>query len=290
MFYSNITPLSAAELSKNSVKSPEPGYPPINVRLYLPPITWDRMVHSGEIAIPDGPWHIKDHPNRQKQSNQSLLDAIATEASPMSAEHKARWRSLGLLTDSAGRPLHPRAAQLLTKPGVGMFTGPGFHYRYGPQRMGNLGLRRKRNGTVEYAMAAVQRSTLKWGMPGGYADAGEAVDDAAFREGCEEVGIERHKLGALIVRAAVLSPPKGFKRDTLHAWGEEWFTFAQSQDNPGLDGLELLPHDDEEVVDVAWVSVEDVRLSLQDGSAYDIMDTHAKMILGHEAELSGGLR
>lgn len=288
MTYANITPLSAAGLSENSVKLPERAYPPISDRLYLPPTAWHEMVQSGEITIPEGPWHISDHPNRQKQSSQNLLDPIATEESPMPAEHIARWRNLGLMVDSAGRPLHPRAAQLLTTRGVGMFTGPGFHYRYGPQRMGNLGLRRERNGVVEYAMSAVRRSTLKWGMPGGYAEAGETVDAAAFREGYEEVGIEIEALGTLSTRAAILSPPKGFKRDTLHAWGEEWFTFVRSLDNPALDGTELVVHDENEVLEVAWVSLGDIRLSLQDKSSYDIMGTHAKMILKNEAELNRG--
>lgn len=152
--------------------------------------------------------------------------------------------------------------------------------------MGNLGARRERNGVVEYAMAAVQRSTLKWGMPGGYANHGETVEAAAFREGYEEVGIKRTALAAVSVRAAVLSPPIGFKRDTLHAWGEEWFTFVHSTDNPGLDGVELKAHD-QEVTDVAWVPLEDVRLSLRDASRFDIISTHAKMILKHEAYLQG---
>jgi ADP-ribose pyrophosphatase YjhB (NUDIX family) len=287
MAYAGIIPFSAAELVENSVKLPERGYPPIEHRLYLSPAVWNDMVHSDEITIPDGPWHITNHPNRQRSEAQNLLDGIATEESPMSAQQIAHWQSLGLLVDTAGRPLHPRASQLLTTQGVGMFTGPGFHYRYGPQRMGNLGLRRERNGIVEYAMSAVQRSTLKWGMPGGYAKAGEAVDAAAFREGYEEVGVEQRALGALSIRAAVLSPPKGFKRDTLHAWGEEWFTFVRSHDNPELDGIELITHDEQEVAEVAWVSVDDVRLSLQDRSSYDIIGTHAKIILKHEAELSG---
>lgn len=280
---------SAAELAENSAKLPERGYPPTKDRLYLPPTTWNDMVHNGEVTIPDGPWHITSHPNRQRPEVQGLLDGIATEDSPMSAEHITRWQGMGLLVDTAGRPLHPRASQLLTTPGVGMFTGPGFHYRYGPQRMGNFGLRRERNGVVEYAMSAVRRSTLKWGMSGGYTNVGETVDAAAFREGYEEVGVERKALGALSVRATVFSPPKGFKRDTLHAWGEEWFTFVRSLDNPGLDGVELITHDEHEVAEVAWVSVDDVRLSLRDQSPYDIMGTHAKMILKNEVELSGEL-
>lgn len=288
MTYENIAPLSVAELAENNAKRPERGYPPLKDRLYIPPDAWNSMVGNNEITIPDGPWHIVDHPNRQTPEAQGLLDDIATEASPMPAERTADWRNAGLRVDTAGRPLHPRAAQLLTTRGVGMFTGPGFHYRYGPQRMGNLGLRRERNGTVEYAMSAVQRSTLKWGMPGGYANAGETVDAAAFREGYEEVGVERKALGVLLVRT-VLTPPKGFKRDTLHAWGEEWFTFARSFNNPELEGVELATYDEQEVVAVAWVSVDDVRLSLRGESPYDIMSTHARMILKNEAILGGGM-
>lgn len=290
MTYADTVPLTPAELAENNAITPERGYPTTDRRLYLPPAVWSKMLHSGEIAIPDGPWHIANHPNRQQAAHQHLLHDIATEESPMSAQQITHWQNLGLLVDTAGRPLHPQAAQLLTMPGIGMFTGPGFHWRYGPQRMGNLGLRRERNGSVEYAMAAVQRSTIKWGMPGGYANAGETMDDAAFREGYEEVGVERKALGAIALTAAVLSPPKGFGRDTLHAWGEEWFTFLHSLNNPGLDGIKLETHDEQEVKGVAWVPLDHVRLSLRGKSPYDIMTTHAKMILKHELELSPGRR
>lgn len=285
MTYENIEPFSSAELAENRVKALEPGYPPLEAKLVIPASDWERMVWTGGIIISDdGPWHILNHPNRQKAQKGSR-DPRASVNHPMPGKYVRHWQELGLLVDTAGRPLHPRASQLLTTLGVGMYTGPGFHYRYGPQRMGNLGLRRERHGIVEYAMSAVRRSTLKWGLPGGYANANETVEDAAFRKAFEEVGVKRAALGALSVREAILSPPKGFKRDTLHAWGEEWFTFAHSRHDPGLDGVTLAPLDAEEVVDVAWVSTDEVRLSLKDKSKYDIIGTHAKMILQNEERL-----
>ena len=159
-----------------------------------------------------------------------------------------------------------------------MFTGPGFHYRYGPQRMGNLGIRRERKGSVEYAVVLVQRSTEMWGMPGGYADIGETPQDAAFREGFEEAGIHRDLLGELVLHE-LLSPPKGFRRDTLHAWGEEWFTFVSSKNNPSFEGIELSVNDTEEVIDVTWMSIGDIERQS------NFLGTHRRMIRNHESYL-----
>lgn len=236
------------------------------------------MLKDEEIVIAEGPWSVMDHPNRQDPSIQHLLDPIHTIGNPMNEEQAEHWRQLGLLVDTAGRPLHPRAAQLLTTPNVGMFTGPGFHYTYGPQRMGNLGLRRVQNSMVEYAVTAVQRGNLTWGLPGGYAETGESVEEAAFREGNEEAGIAKEQLGEVVART-VISPPKGFKRDTLHAWGEEWFTFLSVADQQILGDMELNPIDTLEVVDAAWMSLDTIK------TEPGFMSTHLKMILGHEAYL-----
>jgi ADP-ribose pyrophosphatase YjhB (NUDIX family) len=277
MAYENLERLSTRELKRARLQTPERGYPPIANRLYIPPGTWEKMVKRQEIVIPEGPWSISDHPNRRGQSKH-LLDAIATASNPMDAARVQQWQRLGLLVDTAGRPLHPRAKQLLTTAGVGMFTQPGFHYKYGPQRLGNLGLRKQRAGIVEYAVVAVQRSTVKWSLPGGYANPQETTLDAAFREGFEEAGIERKMLGKIATRE-LFSPPKGFKRDTLHAWGEEWFTFVTSKDNPGMEGINLRPRDTAEVIAATWMGLAEIE------RRPDFITTHRNMILAQEGRL-----
>ena len=275
--YQNVAPLPVEELAAGRSKPPERDYPPLANRLCIPPDHWAKMIQNNWIEIPDDPrWHITNHPNRNKPSE--LIDPIATAENPLSDDHIQQWEALGLRHDTAGRPLHPRAEQLLTTHGVGMFTGPGFHYRYGPQRVGNLGIRRERNGTVEYAVTLVHRSCDVWGMPGGYANTGETVQDAAFREGFEEAGIQRTLLGDLMIRE-LFSPPKGFRRDTLHAWAEEWFTFAASRDNPELQEVDLEVHDIAEVLEAAWMTVAAIE------NESNFMGTHRHMIMEHEQYL-----
>jgi hypothetical protein len=86
-------------------------------------------------------------------------------------------------------------------------------------------------------------------------------------------------LGEMTLRT-VLSPPKGFKRDTLHAWGEEWFIFPRVEDPFITDEIKLQPYDTEEVVDTAWMNLELIK------HRPEFMNTHHKMILGHEAYLA----
>lgn len=277
MTYENLPPLTRVEIEKGKIKNPESGYPPIGDRLEIPRIALASMMREGLIHIPDyGPWHIINHPNRADGVKKGRnVERLITNDNPASNEEGQRWRDMGLWTDTANRALHPRFWQLLTTPDVGMYTGPGFHYGNGPQRMANLGTRRVRNGKVEYATIR-KRANLSWGLPGGYAEAHhETLEDAAFDEGWQEAGIARAKLGNYVARH-VFSPPKGFRRDTLHSWGEEYFIFVASLDNPELEGVELEIHDTDEIIDAAWVDLETIA------AHPDFMGTHRDRTL--EAE------
>jgi len=284
--YAHMPLLTPQEIEEGRNKKPAKDYPSIDHRLKIPAVAWETMLQNGRIIIPEGLHSINDHPHRNQPDKAHLMHPIATEDNPMGEEWAAYWHQLGLLTDTADRPLHPRAAQLLTHPDVGMFTGPGYHYRYGPQRMGNLALRRLRDTVIEYAMVAVNRDGgEKWSVPGGYLqeEDNESVDQTAFREGWEEANIIPHFLGRYVIRR-VLSPPRGFKRDTLHGWGEEWFTFPISYDNPGMDGVELsAKNDTKEVRRVAWVNRDVIANPPTD---FDIISTHQRIILEHEALLA----
>jgi 8-oxo-dGTP pyrophosphatase MutT (NUDIX family) len=202
-----------------------------------------------------------------------LLDEVATADSPISEERAAQWAARGLrLTADTRLPIHPRAyhpdrPQVLTTPGFGMFTHFGFHYRYGPAEMANFMLRRERRGIVEYLMTAVIRGNPPkpyLGVPDGYVDVDpitheiiESVDQAALREASEESGFTaqvRKIVGPLIMGKAVFVPPNGMGRDTLFAWGEEYFIGAHSQENPALEGYvpEIFDRT-EKIVWTGWV-------------------------------------
>jgi 8-oxo-dGTP pyrophosphatase MutT (NUDIX family) len=256
MIYQDIPPLTQAEIEKGRVKPPEKDYPSIDKRLYISRLSLGAMIRDGGIFIPDdGPWHITSHPNRQDGINKGRhVERLITNDNPASDEEGQKWRDMGLWTDTANRALHPRFWQLLTAPNVGMFTGPGFHYDNGPQRQSNLGAKRIRAGKTEYAVIK-KRSDDTWGLPGGYVEAGQTIEETAFAEGWQEAGIDRHRMGHCAIRT-VFSPPKGFRRDTLHSWGEEYFVFAASYDNPSLEGIELAIEDVREIADADWMTLE----------------------------------
>ncbi|HEU5122312.1 MAG TPA: NUDIX hydrolase, partial [Candidatus Saccharimonadales bacterium] len=257
------------------IKPPEEGYPPIEYKLEIPRLALHVMWQSNHIEIPDGPWHITNHPNRQRPEVQHRIEPIATKERPMSTARQQHWDMLGLRKDTAGRPLHPRALQLLGTAGVGMFTGPGFHYTYGPQRMANLGAKRIRGNKTEYAVVR-KHGKKDWSLPGGYAEPYHAtIEDAAFHEGWQEAGLDRRQMGHVAMRT-IFSPPKGFRRDTLHAWGEEYFTFVASYNNPALEGVELAVYDTKEIADARWMDLETII------TTEDFVETHRKRTL--EAE------
>jgi 8-oxo-dGTP pyrophosphatase MutT (NUDIX family) len=170
-----------------------------------------------------------------------------------------------------------------------MFTQPGAHFGYGPQLIGNFGLRRVRRGKVEYATVGVGRDELdanggkriRRSIPGGYAGKGESANEAASRELYEELGIRVGALGSISVRQVVI-PPHPFWKNTIHAWTREEFTFAYSEDNPELGGVEINVQDVNEVVEARWMGVEEIQ---QDG---DFLGAHRKQILENEAVLRRG--
>ena len=272
-------PLGKRELESGRTKIPV-DYP--TQKLVIPEKEWKAMVKNGEIVIEEGPWSVTQHAGRNHPKNKHLVEPFYTEDNPMSENQIKHWHGLGLLTDTAGRPLHPRAEEVL--PTIGMFTQPGAHYGYGPQLIGNFGLRRVRRDIVEYATVGVGRDELdasgnkriRRSMPGGYAGKGELAQDAASRELHEELGIRVDTLGSVSVRQVVI-PPHPFWKNTLHAWTREEFTFALSDDNPELEGVEIDIQDTKEVLEARWMTVEEI---IHDP---DFLGAHRKQIEANEA-------
>lgn len=290
MSYEKMRPLTRSELKEGMNKTPEAGYPDKKHRLILTPRQWNEMVKFDKatktrpnLIIPEGPHSITAHPNYLKASP-DRRDPIATSDNPLSEEWLDKWKKLGIeFVDTANRPLHPRAEQLLTTPGAGMYTQLGYHRRYGPQQMGNLGVWRERKGVVEYVVTVVERGGKpKIGLPGGYREADDKdIFDTALREGFEEAGTPRGRnaLGVKAVRT-VISYPKGFKRDTLHAWGEEHFSFVDLKDPEAghIPALQVNERD-ERVLGAVWMSVGDIATDPR------VMQTHRDRVLDNERRL-----
>jgi 8-oxo-dGTP pyrophosphatase MutT (NUDIX family) len=290
MSYEKMPPLTRKELKEGRNKTPEKDYPDKKHRLTLTPRQWAEMVQLDSstgrrpnLVIPEGPHSAVNHPNYLK-ANPRERDPVATIDNPLGEEWLDKWNELGIeFVDTANRPLHPRAKQLLTAPDLGMFTQLGFHRRYGPAQMGNLGVWRERDGVVEYVVTVVERGGKPTiGLPGGYRDPGDKdIVETALREGFEEAGTPRtrKKLGVKAVHT-VISYPKGFKRDTLHAWGEEYFSFVELHD-PQASHIPKLHVNDrsERVLEALWMSVEAIETDQR------VMQTHRERVLDNEARL-----
>ncbi|HJQ08563.1 MAG TPA: NUDIX domain-containing protein [Candidatus Saccharimonadales bacterium] len=237
-----------------------PGYPPAYQRLFLhvPGV----QVSNGSVTVPDGPWHITDHPNRhgvhRKLLDVEVLGPHTTQAQPGDS---AAWRKKGLATDQLGRPLHPHWRQLLGDPRIGLPTGIGLFYRYGPNPMVDSIVYRWNGKTPEFLLIH-QKNSGKWGLPGGFIDSTDAsAEAAARRELYEESGLDISASNSEIVWHGL--PLRS--RDTLHAWAEVTVVLFHSSPN-ALHAALLSAGDDADKV--RWVS--------QSAAAgLDLFDTHA---------------
>jgi len=209
-----LKPLTDEQVRRYSLKSPERGYPllPLGRRLTMSREAWDAMAAANHIVIPNNPrYYITDHPNRLNSEHPERVLAPISESNPPAPEQNALWDSMGLLRDTLGRPLHPRAKQLLTTP----------------------------NHKDVYA-----RMTF--------------LDD-------------------------IWVPPKGFKRDTAHAWGMECFSSAYSfdEDDSDLRNLKLAPLPTEkDAIDAALWDIPTIQERKN-----DIMETHFEMIMANEVRI-----
>jgi 8-oxo-dGTP pyrophosphatase MutT (NUDIX family) len=276
--YESFPSLSKRELAAVPLKV-DKYYPPNDARLKMTSRQWRDGLSSDILVIPEGPWSITDHPTRQRADRP--ISPIYTEDNPVPEYLVEQWRAVGLKVDTVGRPLFPRAKQVLAGPG--MFTQPGAFYGYGPQRIVNCSLRRVlRSGAAEYATVWVERDgALCGGLPGGHAEPAETILEAGLREFHEEAGPELTLLvlvGDIAIRETV-APPHPHWKTTLHAWMEEHFIFISASE--ALADLELRTNDPGEVVATQWMSVDDIQ---HDGG---FMSTHRKQVEANEHFVAG---
>lgn len=232
-----------------------PGYPPCHERLFMhmPGLRLEERI----LIVPEGPWHITNHPNRQGV-DPALLDPEAAEQ--VSAERRAAWQTKGLAIDHLGRPIHPYWRQLLRDSRIGLPTGIGMFYRYGPNPIVDSVVYRWKGKTPEFLLIR-QKTSGKWGLPGGFIDAADtSVEAAARRELREESGLDGLEgQGEILWHGLPLR-----SRDTLNAW-TEITVFLFHPDQYDSSGSELVAGDDADRA--RWVS-QSTAASL------DLLDTH----------------
>lgn len=232
-----------AEVIQSSVYE---GYPQHEQRLYLG--SAGLYLVGGTLIVPDGPWHVSDHQNRHGKPAHLLDPEVPSVGYPLVApELSEQWRASGLLLDQYGRPVHPNWQQLLGDSRIGLPTGVGFFWRYGPNATVDPVIYRRRHedDTEEYLL--IKRTVGgQWGCAGGFVNREDpSLEAAARRENAEETHLDRIGGTAEIImhkRSVGL-------RDMLNAWTENAVVLIHG-DQEYLYDTKPSPGDDAD--DVGW--------------------------------------
>ncbi len=240
-------------------RGPYDGYPAHEDRLFIGAA--GLRISPTELFVPDGPWHVEGHDNRAGKDLVILDLEVPTEIPNTPHVLQWSWRESGLVLDQYGRPTHPDAQQLLTDERIGLPTGLGFFYRYGPNATVDPAVYRQRgDNSTELLMIKRQNGGL-WALPGGFLDREDlSAEAAARREAGEETGLT--DIGGTD-EVILHKRPVGL-RDTLHAWTENTVVLIHG-DQDYLSDTEPQPGDD--AVDVGWFTEDQI-------AGLDTFDAH----------------
>lgn len=185
---------SLERLAKQLQEYPYPNYPAFNDRLW----SEDEELLFNPIHLPIGPWETSagEVPNIADQQ------ALANK---------------NLRLDAYGRPLHPWFDEMLTNPNIGVVTGKGFYWQWGPNYTADSIIVRH-DLEEPHLLLITRRDTGQWALPGGFINPNETAMEAAMREVGEETGIDLYSLYPIVRKAyrGVLADV----RVTANAWPE----------------------------------------------------------------------
>lgn len=183
-------------------------------------------------------------------------------------EETEELRSLDLPIDRFGRPLHPWLASMLIDSRIGVATGKGIFYNWGPNDTADPIILRQQEGNDEILLVQ-RKDTGQWALPGGFVDTGEEAIDAAVREAQEEAGIDLEKLNPRVTE--VYWGPVADIRITAHAWPN---TTAYLFDIPGPTPSVIRQpvEGDPEVMAANWFPVNQLHDTRLFGSHYQLIE------------------
>jgi ADP-ribose pyrophosphatase YjhB (NUDIX family) len=258
--------LSNAELDQIAqlvAQGPYEGYPALDQRLHLD--TVGLQLNGSTLTVPDGPWYVSDHPNRRGPSAEQMDPEVpSNEHLTVAPDLSKRWSADGLTLDQFGRPIHPDWQQLLADPRIGLPTGVGFFYRYGPNATVDPVVHRQRGtGPIEILLIKRRRGG-RWALPGGFADRSDlTAENTARREAAEETGLDQIGGKAeTIVYHRSTGPIV-----TLHAWMENTVVLIHG-DQQYLSDTEPVAGDD--AIDVGWFT----RVQMAQLDMFDVHTDH----------------
>lgn len=220
---------SLAALKTQLASAHYPGYP--TKRLVM--LAWylDAKGPDTRLTLPSGQWELN------------------SEELP-SASEQQEFLNQGLGLDTCGRPVHPWIGGMLFDRDIGVITGKGFYWQWGPNYTADPIVTR-RTGTSTEVLLIQRGDTGRWALPGGFVNSGENPFDSAIREAAEETGLD---ISAAAKNArAIYDGPLSDIRVTANAWP---YTYAFHFDVTGLDlGV---PSGQDDAIDAAWLSLNDL--------------------------------
>lgn len=242
MRYRDIQPLSPSVLENIKNQPIPPGYPD---ELYTMDV--DRYITASRVFIAENAAHVANHANRLRAPNPVVYNQANT--APKSVQEQ--WLEMGLDVDTIGRPLNPYAAQFLGDPALGMATGPGKFYGYGPNDRALVVLSRQFDPYADEEYLLIERDG-GWDFPGGFVQPGELVMSAAFRKLDQLVGIDPLRLDGVAIGSRYTAVPS--RDDTLHAWKEQVIVTVRNPNQGYLysEQFETAPHH------YAWRSMKEI--------------------------------
>ena len=208
-----------------------PGYPKRSDRL-VADINLLQTSFDGRLILPDGSWKVDEHPNQTDNEVQ------ATEAT------QEQLLLQGLRLDVNGHPLHPWLSDMISNPDIGVVTGKGAYWRWGPnQTVDPIVIK---NGHV---LLIKRKDTGNWALPGGFIDKDESSTNAATREVLEETGIVLSKSNLTI---PVYKGPVADIRITANAWPETIALLFILENTRQL----TKPKGADDAAEAAWIPLE----------------------------------
>jgi ADP-ribose pyrophosphatase YjhB (NUDIX family) len=130
-----------------------------------------------------------------------------------SLEIQKRLQEEGYALDNFGRPLHPWLAEMLTDPEVGVVTGLGKYWNWGPNHAADPIV--MNTDEIPQVLLIQRGDTYIWALPGGFVDSGETGRVTAQRELFEETNVMITGEPIEIYNDVVADT-----RTTAHAWAE----------------------------------------------------------------------
>lgn len=157
-------------------------------------------------------------------------------------EQQKELAAQGYELDRFGRPLHPWLRDMLKSPEVGVVTGLGEYWNWGPNRTADPIII---TDEAQPKILLIRRSdTGKWALPGGYLDPGETGEQAAVREAAEETGVALYGTPLPVYEGVVADA-----RTTAHAWAETSALLWR------VDRT-VTPHGNDDATDARWFPVD----------------------------------